>query len=85
MSIGNSWLLISCMLIVGILLSHGTHMIVATEGVSGSSFDRIPSHDFPSKVNVVINDPRTDPLPPLPPAGGGPIHPISSNLPSSPP
>ncbi|EOY10953.1 Uncharacterized protein TCM_026220 [Theobroma cacao] len=87
MNIGNSWLVISCVLIVGILLSHDTHMIVATESVSGSSFDGIPSHDFPSKFNVVSKEKviKPDPPPPPPPAGGGPIQPISSNLLSSPP
>ncbi|EOY10954.1 Uncharacterized protein TCM_026222 [Theobroma cacao] len=76
MNIGNSWLLISCMFIVGILLSHDTHMIAATEGVSGSSFDGIPSHDFPSKFNVMPKRRalRPDPPPSPPPSLNPPPH-----------
>ncbi|XVE62750.1 hypothetical protein DITRI_Ditri06bG0144300 [Diplodiscus trichospermus] len=49
----NSWLLIF-MLIIGILFSHDNRMVVATEGVSASSFNEIPSHDVPAyKFNVV--------------------------------
>ncbi|XWS42561.1 hypothetical protein CRYUN_Cryun16bG0025000 [Craigia yunnanensis] len=41
------------MLIVVILFSRDNRTILATKGVSASSFDGIPSHDFPAyKFNV---------------------------------
>ncbi|WRX24288.1 hypothetical protein QQP08_016775 [Theobroma cacao] len=86
MNIGNSWLLISCMLIIGILLSHDAHMIGATEGVFGSSFGGIPSHDFPSKFNVVSKKSalRPDPPRPPPPRRAPPIQPRILSPPPSP-
>lgn len=64
----NYWLLIFTV-VVGILFSHGNRMIVATtNGVSASSsFDGIPSHDFPAfKLSKKLRKPTPPPSPPTP-------------------
>ncbi|XVF57137.1 hypothetical protein PTKIN_Ptkin06aG0179600 [Pterospermum kingtungense] len=62
----KSWMLIF-MQIVGIVFSRDNHMILATEGVSASSFDGIPSHDFPAyKFNVVSKQQLRPSRPPPP-------------------
>ncbi|OMO96158.1 hypothetical protein COLO4_15450 [Corchorus olitorius] len=84
MNVAKSWLL-TFMLIAGTLLSHNIHMITATKGVSGSSFDGSFSHNFQSEFKYVLSRQMLKPGQPPPPPPKGATRPQPKLRPSPPP
>ncbi|OMO72039.1 hypothetical protein CCACVL1_17978 [Corchorus capsularis] len=78
-------LLLTFMLIAGTLLSHNIHLIAATKGVPGSSFDGRFSHNFPSKFKYVLSTQMLKPGQPPPPPPKGATRPQPKLPPSAPP